>query len=342
MPLPPVDLLSWAMQALSAKPDQAATLHPLAGDASQRRYFRLRTRDHCYIAVDSPPASQKNREFLAVRACMEAGGVRVPALLAADLEQGYLLLEDLGDGLLLDRLTADSADSWYRQALALQQRMAGLPAEAVALPAYDARLLGEELARFPEWFLGALLGLALSDDERAALAELDRLLVANALAQPRVLVHRDFHSRNLMCMADGQLAVIDFQDAVFGPATYDAVSLLKDCYVRWPRDRVAGWALGYRDALAASGHLPALDDATFLRWFDWMGLQRHLKVLGTFARLALRDGKTDYLQDLPRVLEYVQEVFALYAGQHPALDAIAGWFDQRVLPVIHRQSWSRV
>jgi len=341
MSLPPGGLLSWSMQALSINADDAPTLHPLAGDASQRRYFRLRTRAQVYIAVDSPPASQKNREFLAVRACLEAGGVRVPALLAADLEQGYLMLEDLGDSLLLDRLTADAADGWYRQALALQRRMADLPADTIALPAYDAGLLGEELARFPEWFLTALLGLALSDDERAALAELDGLLVANALAQPRVLVHRDFHSRNLMCMADGQLAVIDFQDAVSGPLTYDAVSLLKDCYVRWPRDRVAGWALDYRDALTASGRLPALDDATFLRWFDWMGLQRHLKVLGTFARLALRDGKTDYLQDLPRVLAYVQEVFALYAGQHPALDGIAGWFGQRVLPVIQRQPWSR-
>lgn len=342
MSLPPGGLLSWSMQALSITADDAPVLHPLAGDASQRRYFRLRTRAQAYIAVDSPPASQKNREFLAVRACLEAGGVRVPALLAADLEQGYLVLEDLGDSLLLDRLTDDAADGWYRQALALQQRMADLPADAIALPAYDARLLGEELARFSEWFLAALLGLTLSDSERAALAKLDELLVANALAQPRVLVHRDFHSRNLMCMADGQLAVIDFQDAVCGPVTYDAVSLLKDCYIRWPRARVAGWALDYRDALTASGQLPALDDATFLRWFDWMGLQRHLKVLGTFARLALRDGKTDYLQDLPRVLAYVQEVFALYAGQDPALDAVAVWFDQRLLPVIQRQPWSRM
>ena len=341
MSLPPSGLLPWALNVLPAGAAGEAVLQPLAGDASQRRYFRLQTPGHSYMAVDSPPATQKNREFLAIRQQLETGGVRVPRLLAADIEQGYMLLEDLGDRLLQDVLTVDSVDDYYRRALVVQRRMAHLADAALALPAYDNVLLAEELARFPQWFVTALLGLSISEEERTVLAQLDGLLIGSALAQPRVLVHRDFHSRNLMCTAEGQLAVIDFQDAVRGPATYDAVSLLKDCYLRWPRERVVGWAMAYRDALCDAALLPAVDDATFLRWFDWMGLQRHLKVLGTFARLALRDGKTQYLQDLPLVVDYVQEAFALYAGEDPALDAAGAWFEHRLLPVILRQPWSR-
>jgi len=368
--LPPSSLLPWALRELSLNVSAEPVLQPLAGDASQRRYFRLRlpvqaqelsspgpgsypsrspglaAAERSWILVDSPPTTQKNQEFLAIRQWLQAGGVRVPALLAADLGRGYMLLEDLGDQLLLERLrigcaagTAGYAEDCYAQALDLQCRMAAIPGSAASLPAYDNMLLAEELARFPDWFVTQLLGLTLTAHERGLLAELDGLLIGSALAQPCVFVHRDFHSRNLMCLADGALAVIDFQDAVFGPVTYDAVSLLKDCYICWPREQVVVWALAHRDALCNVGIVSAVDDATYLRWFDWMGLQRHLKVLGTFARLALRDGKAHYLQDLPLVLDYVQEVLALYASEDAAIEALRGWFETRLQPAIRRQPW---
>jgi aminoglycoside/choline kinase family phosphotransferase len=261
-------------------------------------------------------------------------------VLAADHDRGYLLLEDLGDTLLLPRLNEASVGHYYGQALAILSQLAALEPAAVALPEYAAPLLAEELERFPQWFLRRLLGLELDAGERAMLAGLDAALIGSALAQPRVLVHRDFHSRNLMCLEDDSLAVIDFQDAVLGPVTYDLVSLLRDCYIRWPRARVERWALDHRDNLRAAGLLPAVDDSTFLRWFDWMGLQRHLKVLGTFARLSLRDGKSAYLADLPLVLEHILEVLQAHAGEDAALDAFHDWFQQRLQPAIARQSWS--
>ncbi|QIB67649.1 phosphotransferase [Kineobactrum salinum] len=321
-------------------PATQAQLSPVAGDASNRRYFRLQLPLRTVIVVDAPPATEKNREFLAVDALLAQSGVRVPEVLAADQERGYLLLEDLGDALLLSRLNGINVDHYYGQALAILRQLAAADTAAVALPEYAAQLLAEELARFPQWFLQRLLGLDLDAGEQAMLAGLDAALIGSALAQPRVLVHRDFHSRNLMCLANDSLAVIDFQDAVLGPVTYDPVSLLRDCYIRWPRARVEQWALGHRDSLHAAGLLPAVDDSTFLHWFDWMGLQRHLKVLGTFARLSLRDGKTAYLADLPLVLEHILEVLQVYAGQDVQLDAFHDWFRQRLQPAIADQSWS--
>ncbi len=334
-------LLPWALAALDLPRTTPATLLPVAGDASNRRYFRLQWSGRTAIVVEAPPATEKNREFLALRQLLGRAGVRVPELLAADLEQGYLLLEDLGDQLLLGQLGESTADEGYGRALAVLRQLAAIEPGALAnLPVYDRALLAEEFSRFPDWFLQQLLGLELVDAERHLLAELDGLLVGSALAQPQVLVHRDFHSRNLMCLADGELAVIDFQDAVVGPVTYDPVSLLKDCYIRWPRARVEVWALGHRDALYAQGLLPAVDDTTFLRWLDWMGLQRHLKVLGTFARLYLRDGKPGYLQDLPLVIDYIREVLAAHAGETAVLDDFRDWFEQRVLAAVARQPWS--
>ncbi len=334
-------LLPWALAVLELPGTTAATLLPVAGDASNRRYFRLHWSERTAIAVDAPPATEKNREFLALRQLLQRAGVRVPALLGADLEQGFMLLEDLGDQLLLAQLEQSTADDCYGRALAVVRQLAAIEPGALAnLPVYDRALLAEEFSRFPAWFLQQLLGLELADAERHLLAELDGLLIGSALAQPQVLVHRDFHSRNLMCLADGELAVIDFQDAVVGPVTYDPVSLLKDCYIRWPRQRVEAWALGHRDALVAQGLLPAVDDATFLRWLDWMGLQRHLKVLGTFARLYLRDGKSAYLRDLPLVISYIREVLAAHAGETGVLDEFRDWFEQKVLTAVARQPWS--
>lgn len=340
MPTPSPQLLTWALAALDQPPTTAAVLLPVAGDASNRRYFRLQWPGPTAIVLESPPATEKNREFLVMRQLLERSGVRVPKLLAVDLDRGFMLLEDLGDRLLLGELGATTAEGHYARALAVLRQLAAVDPEALsALPVYDRALLAEEFSRFPAWFLQQLLGMELSDAEVHLLAELDGLLIGSALAQPQVLVHRDFHSRNLMSLPGGELAVIDFQDAVVGPVTYDPVSLLKDCYIHWPREQVQSWALAHRDALRAAQLLPAVDDATFLRWLDWMGLQRHLKVLGTFARLYLRDGKSAYLQDLPLVVTYVREVLAAHAGETAVLDNFRDWFEQRLQPVIARQPW---
>ncbi len=334
----PSELWLWALEKLQL-PQVGSDVEVVAGDASHRRYFRLRHGSARYILVDAPPETEKNDAFLAVQEALHAAGVRVPAMLAADLQRGYLLLEDLGSQLLLPQLDAQSVDTWYQQALATTLVMGQV--RTAPVPAYDRALLTEELSRFPHWFLGKLLNISLTKAERTMLAELDAVLVDSALAQPKVLVHRDFHSRNLM-LVGGELAVIDFQDAVYGPLTYDAVSLLKDCYVRWPRARVEAWVAGYREQLIGAALLtPEVDITQFQRWFDLMGLQRHLKVLGVFARLYLRDGKPAYLQDLPRVCVYVEEVFDLYAAELPALAVFRDWWQARLAPVTAEQAWAQ-
>lgn len=338
----PSELLKWALSILA--PDSGGPMPELtvvAGDASNRRYFRAEIGGASHILVDAPPATEKNEAFLAVRELLAGAGVKVPALQAADLDRGYLILGDLGDRLLLAELDANSADERYRGAMEVLLQVAELDARTLQLDCYDTALLAEELGRFPAWFAEALLGQTLDDGERALLQTCFDRLIASAMEQPRGLVHRDFHSRNLMPQADGSLGVIDFQDAVTGPVTYDLVSLLRDCYIQWPPRLVEGWALAYRDRLAAKG-LPGgeADDATFLRWFDLMGLQRHIKVLGTFARLYLRDGKPAYLDDLPLVISYVLEIAGKHADSEPDIAAFRHWFESKLSPVVARQDWS--
>ena len=336
----PDHLLPWALACLGKRATAAdPVLSVVAGDASNRRYFRLTLPTDSYIVVEAPPATENNAAFLAIRDLLADAGVRVPALFGADMGRGYLLLEDLGDRLLLPELRADTVDGQYRQACSILRQLAAVPLE-IDLPVYDEALLAEELGRFPTWFVTGLLAGSLDDAEQQLVDGLFRVLIDSALEQPRVLVHRDFHSRNLMPQAAGGLAVIDFQDAVVGPVTYDLVSLLRDCYIRWPAARVRNWALSYRDELAAAGLLQGADDAQFLRWFDWMGLQRHLKVLGTFARLHLRDGKPGYLDDLPRVLDYVREVVQAYAPEYSVFADFGDWFDSHLGPLIEAQPWS--
>jgi len=312
----------------------------VAGDASNRRYFRLAGADSSYIVAEAPPTTEKNEAFVAVRNILAQAGVKVPEILAVDFQRGYLLLEDMGDRTLLPELNGSSVDGFYRQALALLGKIAAIDVGNLELAAYDQALLSEELGRFPTWFVEALLGCPLGDAEREVIQRLDSCLLNSALEQPRVLVHRDFHSRNLMLPGTGELAVIDFQDAVVGPVTYDLVSLLRDCYIQWPADQVRQWALDYRLGLMDSGRLADIDEVRFLRWFDWMGLQRHIKVLGTFARLSLRDGKPGYLDDLPLVIHYVKEMLDKYADEEPAFAEFRTWFRQRLQPLIAQQSWS--
>jgi len=294
---------------------------PASSDASFRRYFRVRHHGESHIAMDAPPAREDTRPFIRVAELLAAQGVNVPRILARDVDQGFLLLTDLGDTPYLQVLADDSVDSLYGDALSALLRMQRLDAERLdGIPPYDHALLSQEMELFREWYLRRHCRRRLSVTQERALDALFEALAASALAQPTVFVHRDYHSRNLMRTPRDNPGIIDFQDAVRGPVTYDLVSLLRDCYIRWPRARVEAWALGYlRDARRA-GIVGAIDEQTWLRWFDWMGVQRHLKAAGIFARLDLRDGKPGYLADIPRTLGYVREVAARHEALTPLLD----------------------
>lgn len=346
-------LRDWVSQQLPFSVSEAASgpsktvavdLLLISGDASPRKYYRVRLNGaqttNTVIAVESPP-TEKNEEFLRIRELLAAGGVRVPALIAADIEQGYLLLEDLGDETLLPHLSDTSVSQWYGRGLASLANLARINPAPASLEAYSAPKLMQEMRLFTNWFIPRLLTLPMTNELEAAFSGLAELLIANARAQPQVLVHRDFHSRNLMVIPSDALAVIDFQDAVIGPVTYDPVSLLKDCYIRWPRSVQLAWLASYQSELEASGVIAPVPEATFIKWFDLMGLQRHIKVLGIFSRLAFRDGKPDYLQDLPRVIAYVTEVLDLYAETEPALAAFKTLFDTQILPVCAKAPWFR-
>jgi aminoglycoside/choline kinase family phosphotransferase len=336
----PEALLPWALSVLGQSSSSTLpALSVVAGDASNRRYFRFDSGPHSYVLVEAPPETEKNEEFLHVRSILASAGVRVPNLLGADLDRGFLLLEDLGDQLLLPLLDADSVNSYYRSAMDVLSKLAQTEIHDSQLGEYDHLLLSEELGRFSEWFVQGLLGYSLPKNEEGLLRNFFAQLVNSALEQPRVVVHRDFHSRNLMLMADDSLAVIDFQDAVIGPVTYDLVSLLRDCYIQWPPDRVEVWVGEYRDLLHSCGVVTDSDRVQFQRWFDLMGLQRHIKVLGTFARLYLRDGKSAYLDDLPLVVHYVLEVLEKYSQESVFAD-FHDWFCQCLSPLIAAQEWS--
>lgn len=328
------ELHSYAVGVTGVDAD-AATWEPVAGDASARRYFRLAAGQRSVICADAPPATEKNTEFVAVQALLADAGLPVPALLGHDLARGFLVLEDFGHRHLQDELDPLHPPADYLGALDLLAKIQSVDVSAAGLPAYDAALLGEELSRFPEWFCGAYLGLELEPAESALIDTLDRALVTEAAEQPQVLVYRDYMCRNLLLKPDGGLGLIDFQDAVVGPLCYDLASLLKDCYLCWPPQQVQRWALDFREALLAAGRPAGDSDATFLRWFDWIGLQRHIKVLGNFTRLALRDGKPGYLGDIPLVLHYVREVLPRY----PEFADFAAWWQGRIEPAVAGIDW---
>ncbi len=290
-----------------------ARVEPASVDASFRRYFRMTRGADTFIVMDAPPDKEDVAPFVHVARILAGIGLNVPIVLARDSAQGFLLLSDLGSRQYLDELKANrGVDGLYDDALSALVTMQTRGGDAArALPPYDRALLRREMELLPEWFLNRHLGLTVADHERALLDRLFEALIQAALVQPAAFVHRDYHSRNLLLAADNP-GILDFQDAVFGPVTYDAVSLLKDCYIAWPRERVCDWLLGYRARLKAEGIDVGADAGEFVRWFDLMGLQRHIKVLGIFARLYYRDGKPGYLQDLPRVLDYARAAAAAY------------------------------
>jgi len=307
-------------------PSQRCTLAPASADASFRRYFRARLADgRSYIVMDAPPDKEDCRPFVQVAGLFAAAGAHVPAIHAQDLRAGFLLLEDLGDATFLDALGrgqdrrllyAAATDTLVR----IQQ--ASLPG---VLPDYDRALLERELNLFPDWYLARELQRSLAPADRDVLRAAFDALLANNLAQPRVFVHRDYHSRNLM-QSDPLPGVLDFQDAVYGPITYDLVSLLRDAYLSWDEAQVLDWAVRYWEKARAAGLPVPADFADFYRDFEWMGAQRQLKVIGIFARLCHRDGKRRYLADIPRVLGYLLATCRRYRELAPLarlLDSLA-------------------
>ncbi len=282
--------------------------------------------------MDAPPDKENVEPYLAVAGMLAAIGVNAPRVVDRNEEQGFLLLTDLGSVTFLDALAdRGRASRLYADAIsALVRIQAGGSAHAACLPPYDEKLLRFEMSLFTDWLLGRHLGLALDEDELRDLGRVFDWLVANALVQPRVFVHRDYHSRNLMVCERDNPGILDFQDAVNGPLTYDLVSLLRDCYVEWPQDRVVDWARGFRREAMAAGLEAGADEPQFLRWFDLMGVQRHLKASGIFARLWHRDGKPGYLPDVPRTLGYVEQA----CERHPDLAALGGLVRERVLPAV--------
>lgn len=281
-------------------------IRPASADASFRRYFRVTVPHGTYIAMDAPPDKEDIGPFVTVAQRFGALGLNVPKVLESDSEHGFALLGDLGDRTYLRHLNADSVERLYGDALgALLVLQAGVYTDSSFLPEYDETLLRAELELFREWFLGRHLSLHLTSAQSRHIDEAFDRLVDSAQAQPRVWVHRDYHSRNLMVTDANNPGILDFQDAVMGPVTYDLVSLLRDCYIRWPLEQVRSWVRGYHEMGMESG-LPVGDsEAQFQEWFDLMGVQRHLKAIGIFSRLNHRDGKPGYLDDIPRTLAYV-------------------------------------
>ena len=308
-------LRTWLAKALATS---AYELEPATADASFRRYFRVSVGDQSYIAMDAPPAQLDLGPYVRVAAHFHELGLNVPKVFESNIEKGFLLITDLGERLYLSQLSDATVERLYGDALgALLILQAGVYSDSTFLPDYDETLFADEMELFQEWYLGRHLGIALTPKQKAQLYQVFGQLTQSALDQPQVWVHRDFHSRNLLVTKHNNPGILDFQDAVLGPVTYDLVSLLRDCYIAWPRERVEDWTKGYHALALQSGIQAGEDDGQFLRWFDWMGLQRHLKAIGIFARLKYRDRKPGYLADIPRTLGYVMQVSASYADLQP-------------------------
>ncbi|WP_076592400.1 aminoglycoside phosphotransferase family protein [Herminiimonas arsenitoxidans] len=293
------------------------SLRPASSDASFRRYFRIDGADGAtFIVMDAPPPQEDVRPFIHVAEVFGETGVSVPSILAQDIDQGFLLLTDLGSTTYLQLLNPDNAHKLYIDAIDALVHIQTHSKPAV-LPEYDRALLLRELMLFPEWYIGKHLGLTMTEKQTTTLNNIFELLLANNLAQAQVYVHRDYHSRNLMVLTQGNPGILDFQDAVFGPITYDLASLLRDAYIQWDEEIVLDWAIRYWERAKRAG-LPVNPDIdSFYRDFEFMGLQRHLKVLGIFARLYHRDGKDAYLKDLPLVMEYTRKVAYRYKELAP-------------------------
>ena len=334
----------WANQVLKQllpKIKGEADLTLVSGDASFRRYFRVRTDGAHFIAVDAPPEQENSRIFVRISNLLQEAGVATPKVFSADYDQGFMLLDDFGDEIYLNRLVylqeagnQSQINTLYESAInSLLDIQAGV--DKKRLDPYKKSELHREMSLFEDWFCSQFLQLKLEENEKALIAETLEFLGEAALSQPQVAVHRDYHSRNLMILdikefgENSTPGIIDFQDAVSGPYTYDLVSLLRDAYIRWDQELVEGWALYYLEQAKSSGLIENIEEAQFLRDFDLMGLQRQLKVIGIFARLCIRDNKPRYLADIPLVIQYFLEVGQKYRE----LKAFVDWFKHVVEPI---------
>ncbi len=302
-------------------PSETFTLAPASADASFRRYFRATFTDGTTrIIMDAPPQHEDCRPFLHIGKLFEDAGTHVPHVYAQDLQQGFLLLSDLGNTTYLQALDAGTARDLYGAATDALIKIQ-LASRENKLPPYDEALLLREMRLFPEWYIAKHLNVTLTDKQHAKLEETFMRVIANNLAQPRVYVHRDYHSRNLM-LSEPNPGILDFQDAVYGPITYDLVSLFKDAYIRWEEAEIIDWLIRYWEKARKAG-LPVHNDFSgFYRDYEWIGVQRHLKVLGIFARLYHRDGKEGYLKDLPLVMAYLRAACARYIDLKPLLNLL--------------------
>lgn len=326
-------LQQWLVQVLQK---DNFTLTPASSDASFRRYFRMHFAENfshedavkgvTLIAMDAPPPQEDCRPFVKVAQQLLAAGLNVPQIIAQDVEHGFLVLGDLGNDTYLSQLNHETAPKLYQDATNALIKMQ-LASQPNVLPEYDEALLTREMQLFPDWYIAKHLNITLNETQQEALNKTFALLNRNILAQAKVTVHRDYHSRNLMVTENNNPGILDFQDAVFGPITYDLVSLLKDAYIRWDEEQIIDWAVRYWQPAKKAG-LPVPDDfSAFYRDFEWMGAQRHIKVLGIFARLCHRDGKDGYLKDLPLVMDYLRKVCERYVELRPLLrllDALEG------------------
>ena len=299
-------------------PEEQFTLAPAAVDASFRRYFRATFGDRTLIVMDAPPKHEDCRPFLHIAKLFEEAGTHVPHVYSQNLEEGFLLLSDLGNTTYLQALTTANARNLYDAATDALIRIQ-LSSRENELPPYDEPLLLREMRLFPEWYIAKHLNITLSEAQKSKLENVFTQIIAVNLAQPRVYVHRDYHSRNLMYVEESNPGILDFQDAVFGPITYDLVSLFKDAYIRWEEEQVIDWLVRYWEKARLAGLPVRLDFGEFYRDYEMMGVQRHLKVLGIFARLYHRDGKDGYLKDLPLVMAYLRSACERYTDLRPLL-----------------------
>lgn len=303
----------------------------ISGDASFRRYFRVSTHGVSWVAVDAPPEHEDSEQFCKVAALFARQGCSVPEVLAKDFEQGFMLLSDLGDRQLLKELNESTVDSYYAMAFDELVKLQSA-ADSSALPVYDDEKLMQEMSLFQDWFLHAYLQIQLDDAQSQLILNTQKSISEQVRKQKQVYVHRDFHSRNLMIVDQG-LALIDFQDALLGPITYDAVSLLKDVYIEWPEQKRKQMLENYFEKLKQNNILES--DFSFQRFyedFELMGLQRHLKILGIFARLSIRDGKHAYLKDLPLTFSYLESALEKLAGKYPDFQAFVSFVRETVKP----------
>lgn len=323
-------LLQWLKHYFSA---EEITLTPLTGDAGFRCYYRFQHKNQSYIAVDAPPKLSNNQAFIQVQEYLLSAKVNVPIVLAKDLEQGFFCLSDFGDILLADKLSEENMQHHYSKAIVeLEKINLCAPSIRANLPVYDDAFITTELMIFQQWLLEKHLGIVLSAQENKKLTACFDYLLAAITEQPKVFMHRDFHSRNIMLLENGQLGIIDFQDAVQGPVVYDLVSLLRDCYIRWPDQLLAPLIEDYR--LQIQAHFPNenITKEKWQYWFDLTGLQRHLKASGIFARLHHRDQKSNYLADIPLTLTYIKDVSA----QYDKLSFLHELVTERVTPALNK------